>query len=61
MGRDKYYCGNCGTALYYGKKFQEHSLSLSCEACGARNPVYFLFCYRCGHAFERDKPTPSLG
>jgi hypothetical protein len=61
MVQQKYYCGSCGTALYYGRKFQEHAPVLPCAKCGTQNPVYFHYCYRCGHPIERDKPAPSIG
>jgi DNA-directed RNA polymerase subunit RPC12/RpoP len=61
MAEQKYYCGNCGVALYYGQKFREHEPAASCAACGTKNPVYFQYCYRCGRPIERDEPAPSIG
>ena len=48
MSTEKFYCGNCGSPLYYGRKFKEHALSQPCPACQALNPAYFRYCYRCG-------------
>lgn len=48
MPVEKFYCGNCGSALYFGAKFKEHSLVRPCPACERLNPVYFHYCYRCG-------------
>lgn len=48
MPAEKLYCGNCGTALYYGRKFHEHSRVRPCPDCQVLNPIYFYYCYRCG-------------
>ncbi len=48
MTSETYYCGNCGSPLYFGRKFKEHSLVRPCPQCGRLNPVYFHYCYRCG-------------
>jgi hypothetical protein len=48
MPVEKFYCGNCGSPLYFGAKFKEHLLARSCPACQRLNPVYFRYCYRCG-------------
>jgi ribosomal protein L40E len=45
---EKFYCGSCGSPLYYGRKFQEHSVGRPCSKCGTPNPIYFHYCYRCG-------------
>ncbi len=48
MPTEKFYCGNCGSPLYYGGKFKEHTLARSCPRCQSPNPAYFHYCYRCG-------------
>lgn len=48
MPLEKFYCGNCGTPLYYGQKFQEHTRVRPCPDCGVLNPISFHYCYRCG-------------
>lgn len=48
MVTEKFYCGNCGSPLYFGRKFKEHSLGRACPACQHLNPLYFRYCYRCG-------------
>lgn len=48
MPVEKLYCGNCGSPLYDGSKFQEHALLRPCPDCQARNPLSFHYCYRCG-------------
>jgi DNA-directed RNA polymerase subunit RPC12/RpoP len=61
MPQDKYYCGNCGATLYFGRKFREHTALTPCEKCQTPNPVYFKYCYTCGHQMERDSAPPSIG
>ena len=48
MPTEKLYCGNCGSPLYYGQKFKEHTLGRPCAKCQTLNPTYFHYCYRCG-------------
>ncbi|MBI4638837.1 MAG: hypothetical protein HY727_21075 [Candidatus Rokubacteria bacterium] len=48
MPVEKFYCGNCGCALYFGGRFKEHTLVQPCPQCQQLNPVYFHYCYRCG-------------
>jgi DNA-directed RNA polymerase subunit RPC12/RpoP len=48
MVTEKFYCGNCGSPLYFGRKFKEHSLGRECPTCRHLNPLYFRYCYRCG-------------
>jgi DNA-directed RNA polymerase subunit RPC12/RpoP len=62
MPQEKYYCGNCGATLYYGAKFKEHTGAVPCSSCGTQNPVYFLYCYRCGQQLSKDRENPpSIG
>jgi hypothetical protein len=48
MPAEKFYCGNCGSPLYYGRKFQEHALLRPCPDCHTLNSLSFHYCYRCG-------------
>jgi DNA-directed RNA polymerase subunit RPC12/RpoP len=48
MAKETFFCGQCGTPLYYGRKFQEHGAVRACPQCGAANPISFHYCYRCG-------------
>ncbi len=48
MPVETFYCGNCGSPLYYGRKFKEHALLRPCPNCQALNPLSFHYCYRCG-------------
>jgi len=48
MPVEKFYCGNCGSVLYFGQRFKEHTLIRPCPVCQRPNPLYFHFCYRCG-------------
>lgn len=48
MPAEKFYCGNCGSPLYFGRKFKEHTLGRPCRRCQTLNPTYFHYCYRCG-------------
>jgi len=48
MPVETFYCGNCGSPLYYGRKFKEHALLRPCPNCPALNPLSFHYCYRCG-------------
>lgn len=48
MSVETFYCGNCGTPLYYGRKFQEHAPVRPCPHCAGPNPISFHYCYRCG-------------
>ena len=48
MPTDKFYCGNCGNPLYYGRKFEEHAPLQPCPSCKTPNPISFHYCYRCG-------------
>ena len=45
---EKFYYGNSGTPLYYGRKFQEHTRVRPCPECQVLNPISFHYCYRCG-------------
>ena len=62
MPVEKFYCGNCGSPLYFGSKFKEHTLVRKCPGCSRLNPIYFHYCYRCGVKLtpseeEGDEPT----
>jgi DNA-directed RNA polymerase subunit RPC12/RpoP len=48
MPTETFYCGNCGSPLYFGRKFGEHTLGRRCSRCQVMNPAYFHYCYRCG-------------
>lgn len=55
MPVEKFYCGNCGSPLYFGSKFKEHTLTRPCPTCNRLNPMYFLYCYRCGVKLNRSE------
>jgi DNA-directed RNA polymerase subunit RPC12/RpoP len=57
MPTEKFYCGNCGSPLYYGRKFKEHTLGRSCPKCQTLNPAYFHYCYRCGEKILPSEET----
>ncbi len=36
---EKFYCGSCGTPLYYGANFKAHQRTRACPRCETLNPV----------------------
>lgn len=59
MKAETFYCGHCGTPLYYGRKFREHMPVRPCPSCRAANPISFHYCYRCGATILAVEEAPA--